>query len=186
VEYVCLNTLALCFSAVRHLSWILAALSFILESDILLQPPLYALDTCLNPSSRMAQPTISFEMPHEVARIDDLADREQPACLPDSNASSRRSSGSRILPDKPKPGALKLLFAQDVAGDWWLESQLLFGESPHPLFHGHSLTRISMSSPDLSVLMHSPSIFTSKRQQQSHHQSLPFWSATIADTIFNR
>jgi hypothetical protein len=76
----------------------------------------------------MAQPTISFEIPLEVARIDDLADREQPACPLDSSTSSRRSSGSRILPEKPKPGALRLLFAQDVAGDWWLESQLLFGE----------------------------------------------------------
>lgn len=81
----------------------------------------------------MAQPT-SVEIPPEVARIDDLAEREQSACPTDSNTSSRRSSRSRILPDKPNPGALRLLFAQDVAADWWLESQLLFG-NPLAVFY---------------------------------------------------
>jgi hypothetical protein len=71
----------------------------------------------------MAGPTID-ETPPEVARIDDLADREQYACPPGANTTSRRSR-----PNIPKPGALKLLFAQDVASDWWLESQLLFGKN---------------------------------------------------------
>jgi hypothetical protein len=69
----------------------------------------------------MAHPAID-ETPPEVARIDDLADREQLGCTPDPNTSSRRSRS------EPRPGALRLLFAQDVASDWWLESQLLFGK----------------------------------------------------------
>jgi hypothetical protein len=76
----------------------------------------------------MAQPTI-IEIPPEVARIDDLAERERSACPTPSLTSSSRSSGARILLNKPKPGALRLLFEQDVASDWWLEAQLLFGKS---------------------------------------------------------
>lgn len=75
----------------------------------------------------MAQPTIT-EAPPEVARIDDLAEREQSIAPSDLDTSSRRPSSSRIFPDKPKPGAVRLLFAQDVANDRWLESQLLFGK----------------------------------------------------------
>jgi len=77
----------------------------------------------------MDQP-VNIEIPPKVARIDDLAERERSACPSTHESSSRRSSGTRILPDKPNPGALKLLFAQDVASDWWLEIQLLFGKSP--------------------------------------------------------
>jgi hypothetical protein len=79
----------------------------------------------------MAQPTI-IDIPHQVASIDDLAERERSARPSSSATSSRRSSGARILASKPKPGALRLLFAQDVASDWWLESQLLFGRLLNP------------------------------------------------------
>ena len=75
----------------------------------------------------MAQPAI-IDIPPEVARIDDLAERARSACPTPSETSSSRSSGARVLLNKPRPGALRLLFEQDVASDWWLEAQLLFGE----------------------------------------------------------
>jgi len=75
----------------------------------------------------MAQPAI-IDIPPEVARIDDLAERERSASPPPSEISSSRSSGAPVLLNKPRPGALRLLFEQDVASDWWLEAQLLFGE----------------------------------------------------------
>lgn len=73
-------------------------------------------------------PETTPETAPEVARIEDLAERELSVCPSTATApSSRRSSSPRILPNKPKPGAIQLLFAQDVASDWWLELQLLFG-----------------------------------------------------------
>lgn len=75
----------------------------------------------------MAQPVIA-ETPPEVARIDDLAEMERSPCPSTDTLQSYRSGSVRILPNKPKPGALRVLFAQDVASDWWLEAQLLFGE----------------------------------------------------------
>lgn len=65
---------------------------------------------------------MSLDGPH----IDDLAERELSACPSPAESPSRSSSTSRMLPPRPKPGALSLLFSQDVASDWWLESQLLF------------------------------------------------------------
>ena len=76
----------------------------------------------------MAQPAI-IDTPPEVSRIDDLAERERSVCPTPSETSSSRSSGARILLNKPRPGALRLLFEQDIASDWWLEAQLLFGKS---------------------------------------------------------
>lgn len=77
-------------------------------------------------------PETTPETAPEVARIEDLAERELSVCPSIATApSSRRSSSPRILPNKPKPGAVQLLFAQDVASDWWLELQLLFGMDPH-------------------------------------------------------
>jgi hypothetical protein len=73
----------------------------------------------------MAQ-RLTIELPPPVARIDDLADRERSACQSPKISPSRRSSNSRSFTTKPKPGALRLLFSQDVATDWWLELQLLF------------------------------------------------------------
>lgn len=73
----------------------------------------------------MAQPAV-VELPPQVARIDDLADRERSACASPLTLPSPDSSTSRSFSTKPKPGALRLLFSQDVASDWWLELQLLF------------------------------------------------------------
>jgi hypothetical protein len=73
----------------------------------------------------MAQ-RLTIELPPPVARIDDLADRERSACPSPKISPSRHSSNSRSFSTKPKPGALRLLFSQDVATDWWLELQLLF------------------------------------------------------------
>ena len=81
----------------------------------------------------MAQP-IDAEAAAEVARIDDLAERERSACPSTDTLQSYKSTGARILPAKPKPGALRVLFAQDVASDWWLEAQLMFGGFPNPRF----------------------------------------------------
>jgi len=69
---------------------------------------------------------LTIELPPPVARIDDLADRERSACQSPKTSPSRHSSNSRSFTTKPKPGALRLLFSQDVATDWWLELQLLF------------------------------------------------------------
>jgi hypothetical protein len=73
----------------------------------------------------MAQ-RLTIELPPPVARIDDLADRERSACPSPKISPSRHSSNSRSFTTKPNPGALRLLFSQDVATDWWLELQLLF------------------------------------------------------------
>ena len=74
----------------------------------------------------MTQPT-TIELPPQVARIDDLADRERSAFPSPKTSPSRCSSSSHAFTVKPKPGALRVLFSQDVAVDWWLELQLLFG-----------------------------------------------------------
>lgn len=57
--------------------------------------------------------------------IDDLADRQLSTSSFESTkpSSSRRSSGSGLVPPS---SSVKLLFAQDVAVDRWLEAQLLF------------------------------------------------------------
>ena len=78
-----------------------------------------------------------FDITPEVARIDDLAERERSSCPPPSEISSSRSSGARVLLNKPRPGALRLLFEQDVANDWWLEAQLLFGKSLNQMPGSH-------------------------------------------------
>jgi len=69
---------------------------------------------------------LTIELPPPVAKIDDLADRERSACQSRKTSPSRHSNSSRSFASKPKPGALRLLFSQDVATDWWLELQLLF------------------------------------------------------------
>ena len=87
----------------------------------------------------MAQLAV-IETPPEVARIDDLAERERSACPTPSEISSSRSSGARVLLNKPRPGAVRLLFEQDVASDWWLEAQLLFGKLLHQMTEHCTLT----------------------------------------------
>lgn len=64
--------------------------------------------------------------PLEVPKLEETSSRNTSTCSVQQETDSRRSSTSRLVPSKPKPGALKLLFAQDVSSDWWLESQLLF------------------------------------------------------------
>lgn len=77
-------------------------------------------------SGNSSQATLAQPTPLEVPKLEDNSSRNGSSCSIQRNVDSRRSSHSRLVASKPKPGALKLLFAQDVSSDWWLESQLLF------------------------------------------------------------